>query len=198
LRADISDTRYLRDRRIGLVMAAVWVVWLAIAIAAPNLAAGSTSPHASTSLYRLSLRISSKRFLGDGAENPIAVDRNGNAYTFRATRTQQGSIPSGDAPDVDEISPAGKPIRSFSTTFRVRGHRHYLQVNGLAVTPNGHDVFVVGNLSVQGCTTLPLHSATPAEREVVYVSPPFVGLHTIEINTSGGGPVALDGFVVLG
>ena len=71
-------------------MAAVWVAWVAIALAVPNLAAGSTSPHASTSLYRLSLRISSKRFLGNGAENPIAVDRYGNTYTFRATRTQIG------------------------------------------------------------------------------------------------------------
>jgi hypothetical protein len=29
----------------------------------------------------------------------------------------------------------------------VRGQRRYLQVNGLAVTPNGHDVLVVGNVS---------------------------------------------------
>jgi hypothetical protein len=128
-------------------MAAVWVVWLAIAIAAPHLATGSTAGHASTSLYRLSLRISSRRFLGGSAENPIAVDRRGNVYTFKATRTQQGSLPSGDAPNVEEISPAGKLIRSFSTTFRLRGQRHYLQVDGLAVTPNGHDVLVVGNLS---------------------------------------------------
>ena len=128
-------------------MAAVSLVWLAIAIAAPNLATGSTVGHAPTSLYKLSLRISSKRFLGNGAENPIAVDRHGNVYTFKATRTQQGSIPSGDAPNVEEISPAGKLIRSFSTTFRVRGQRHYLQVDGLAVTPNGHDVLVVGNVS---------------------------------------------------
>ena len=102
-------------------MAAVTVVCLAIAIAAPNLAAGNTPRRASTSLYKLSLKISGKRFLGNGAQNPIAVDRHGNAYTFRATRTQQGSIPSGDAADVEELSPAGKPIRSFSTTFRVRG-----------------------------------------------------------------------------
>lgn len=128
-------------------MAAVSVAWLAIALAAPNLAAARTSPHASTSLYRLSLRFSSKRFLGNGAQNPIALDRHGNVYTFRATRTQQGSIPSGDAANVDEISPAGKLIRLFPTTFRVRGQRHYLQVNGIAVTPNGHGVFVVGNVS---------------------------------------------------
>jgi hypothetical protein len=128
-------------------MAAVWLVWLATAIATPNFATARTAGHASTSLYKLALRISSRRFLGNGAENPIAVDRHGNAYTFGATRTQQGSIPSGDAPDVMELSPAGKPIRSFSTTFRVRGQRLYMQVDGLAVTPNGHDVFVVGNYS---------------------------------------------------
>ena len=100
-----------------------------------------------TSLYKLSLKISGKRLLGNGAQNPIAVDRHGNAYTFNATRTQQGSIPSGDAPDVEELSPAGKLIRSFSTTFRVRGQRFYMQVDGIAVTPGGQDVFVVGNYS---------------------------------------------------
>ena len=128
-------------------MVAVTVVCLAIAVAAPNLAAGNTPRRASTSLYKLSLKISGKRLLGNGAQNPIAVDRHGNVYTFNATRTQQGSIPSGDAPDVEELSPAGKMIRSFSTTFRVRGQRFYMQVDGLAVTPGGQDVFVVGNYS---------------------------------------------------
>ncbi len=71
----------------------------------------------------------------------------GNIYAFKATRTQQGSLPSGDAADVEEISPTGKRIRSFSTTFRVGGQRRYLQVDGLAVTPGGHDVLVVGNVS---------------------------------------------------
>jgi hypothetical protein len=147
LRADISDRMNLRDLRVVLVAAVVLVAGFATAIAAPSLAAGSANSHASTSLYRLSLRISNKRFLGGGTENPIAVDRRGNVYAFKATRTQQGSIPSGDAPDVEEISPAGRLIRSFSTTFRVRGQRRYLQVDGLAVTPNGRDVFVVGNVS---------------------------------------------------
>ena len=147
MRAHISDGRHLRDRPVGLVAAVVAVVWLAIAVATPSLAAGKTARRASTSLYKLSLKISSKRFLGNGAENPIAVDRHGNAYTFKATRTQQGSIPSGDAADVEELSPAGKAIRSFSTTFRVRGQRLYIQVDGLAVTPGGRDVFVVGNYS---------------------------------------------------
>ncbi len=147
LRADISDGRHLRDRPVGFVVGAATVVWLAIAIAAPNLAAGNAPRRASTSLYKLSLKISSKRFLGSGAENPVAVDRHGNAYTFSATRTQQGSIPSGDAADVEELSPAGKRIRSFSTTFRVRGQNLYMQVNGLAVSPSGQDVFVVGNYS---------------------------------------------------
>ncbi len=147
MRADISDARHLRDRPVTLVITVVSALWLAIPIAAPNLAAGSTPKRASGSLYGLSLKISSKRFLGGGSENPIAVDRHANVYAFKATRTQQGSIPSGDAPDVEEISPAGKLIRSFATTFRLRGQRHYLQVGGLAVTPNGHDVFVVGNAS---------------------------------------------------
>jgi hemin uptake protein HemP len=147
VRADISDGRRLRGRPVGLVVVALAVVSLVIAAATPSLAAGNTPRRASTSLYKLSLKISSKRLLGDGAENPIAVDRHGNAYTFRATRTQQGSIPSGDAADVAELSPAGKTIRSFSTTFRVRGQRLYMQVDGLAVTPGGHDVFVVGNYS---------------------------------------------------
>jgi len=146
LRADISDRIHLRDLRVVLVITVVSVVWLATAITAPTPAAASTTSHASR-LYRLSLRISSKRFLGGGTENPIAVDRHANVYTFKATRTQQGSIPSGDAPDVEELSPAGRLIRSFSTTFRVRGQRRYLQVDGLAVTPNGRDVFVVGNVS---------------------------------------------------
>jgi hypothetical protein len=128
-------------------MIVVAAVCLAIAVVAPDLAVGNTPRRAVTSLYKLSLKISSKRFLGNGAENPIAVDRRGNVYTFKATRTQQGSIPSGDAPDVEELSPSGKTIRSFSTTFRVRGHRLYMQVNGLAVTPGGRDVFVVGNYS---------------------------------------------------
>ena len=147
LRADISDGKHLRDRPVGLGMVAVTVVCLAIAVAAPNLAAGNTPRRAPTSLYKLSLKISGKRLLGNGAQNPIAVDRHGNVYTFNATRTQQGSIPSGDAPDVEELSPAGKTIRSFSTTFRVRGQRLYMQVDGLAVTPGGQDVFVVGNYS---------------------------------------------------
>ena len=147
LRADISNRMHLRDLPVVLVTTVVSVVWLATAVAAPSPAAASTTSHASTSLYRLSLRISSKRFLGGGTENPIAVDRHANVYAFKATRTQQGSIPSGDAPDVEEISPAGRLIRSFSTTFRVRGQRRYLQVDGLAVTPNGRDVFVVGNVS---------------------------------------------------
>ncbi len=129
------------------MVAAVSVVWLATAISAPNLAAARTNARGPTSLYRLSLKISSRRFLGGGTENAIAVDRRGTIYAFKATRTQQGSLPSGDAPNVEEISPAGKLIRSFSTTFRLRGQRHYLQVDGLAVTPNGHDVFVVGNAS---------------------------------------------------
>ncbi len=147
LRADISNRMHLRDLPVVLVTTVVSVVWLATAVAAPSPAAASTTSHASTSLYRLSLRISSKRFLGGGTENPIAVDRHANVYAFKATRTQQGSIPSGDAPDVEEISPAGRLIRSFSTTFRVRGQPRYLQVDGLAVTPNGRDVFVVGNVS---------------------------------------------------
>jgi hypothetical protein len=153
LRADISDPKYLRDRPgWALAMAAATVACLAIAIAAPNLAAGNTprpasTSRASTSLYKLSLKISSRRFLGNGAENPIAVDRHGDAYTFKATRTQQGSIPSGDGADVEELSPAGKMIRTFSTSFRVHGQRVYIQVDGLAVTPGGHDVFVVGNYS---------------------------------------------------
>ena len=147
LRADISDRIHLRDLPVALVTMVVSVVWFAAAVAAPSPAAASTTGHAPTSLYRLSLRISSKRFLGGGTENPIAVDRYANVYAFKATRTQQGSIPSGDAPDVEKISPAGRLIRSFSTTFRVRGQRRYLQVDGLAVTPNGRDVFVVGNVS---------------------------------------------------
>ncbi|HEY6526421.1 MAG TPA: hypothetical protein VIY10_21735 [Solirubrobacteraceae bacterium] len=132
---------------VALVTTVVSVVWFAAAVAAPSPAAASTTGHAPASLYRLSLRISSKRFLGGGTENPIAVDRYANVYAFKATRTQQGSIPSGDAPDVEKISPSGRLIRSFSTTFRVRGQRRYLQVDGLAVTPNGRDVFVVGNVS---------------------------------------------------
>ncbi len=128
-------------------MVAVTVACLAIAVAAPTLAAGNTPRRAPTSPYKLSLKISGKRLLGNGAQNPIAVDRHGNVYTFNATRTQQGSIPSGDAPDVEELSPGGKLIRSFSTTFRVRGRKFYMQVDGLAVTPGGQDVFVVGNYS---------------------------------------------------
>jgi hypothetical protein len=147
LRADISVGKHLRDRPVGLAVAAVMVVCLAITVPAPNLAAGNTPRRASTSLYKLSLKISSKRFVGSGTENPMAVDRHGNVYAFKATRTQQGSIPSGDAANVEELSPAGKPIRSFSTSFRVRGQRLYMQVDGLAVTPGGQDVFVVGNYS---------------------------------------------------
>ena len=143
----MSDGKHLRDRPVVLAMAAVTSVCLAIAVMAPNLAVGNTPRHASTSLYKLSLKISGRLFLGNGAQNPIAVDRHGNAYTFKATLTQQGSIPSGDAPDVEELSPAGKAIRSFSTTFRARGHLRYMQVDGLAVTPGGQDVFVVGNYS---------------------------------------------------
>jgi hypothetical protein len=147
LRLGITCVKHLRDRPVGLGMVAVTVVCSAIAVAAPNLAVGNTPRRTSTSLYKLSLKISSKHFLGNGAEDPIAVDRHGNVYTFSATRTQQGSIPSGDAPEVEELSRAGKPLRSFSTTFRVRGERVYMQVDGLAVTPGGQDVFVVGNYS---------------------------------------------------
>lgn len=148
LREDISNDGYLRGRSVGLVAAVMLVSWLAIAMLTSSIAAASSAPgHASSSLYKLSLKITSRRFLGDGTENPIAVDRHGNIYAFKATRTQQGSLPSGDAADVEEISPTGKRIRSFSTTFRVGGQRRYLQVNGLAVTPGGHDVLVAGNVS---------------------------------------------------
>jgi hypothetical protein len=147
LRAHITDGMHLRDQPVGLAIGVVTAVCLAIAVAAPNLAAGNTPRRAPTSLYKLSLKISGKRFVGNLAENSIAVDRHGNAYTFTATRTQQGSIPSADAPDVEELSPAGKKIRSFSTTFRVHGQRLYIQADGLAVTPSGKDVFVVGNYS---------------------------------------------------
>ena len=147
LRVDISCGKHLRDWPVGPGMVAVTVACLAIAFAAPNLAAGNTPRRVSTSLYKVSLKISGKRLLGNGAQNPIAVDRHGDMYTFNATRTQQGSIPSGDAPDVEELSPSGKVIRSFTTTFRVRGQRFYMQVDGLAVTPGGQDVFVVGNYS---------------------------------------------------
>ena len=148
LREDISNEGYLRRRSVGLVAAVTLVAWLAIAMLTSSIAAASSAPgHASTSLYKLSLKITSRRFLGDGTENPIAVDQHGNIYAFKATRTQQGSLPSGDAADVEEISPTGKRIRSFSTTFRVGGQRRYLQVDGLAVTPGGHDVLVVGNVS---------------------------------------------------
>jgi hypothetical protein len=143
----MSDKGHRRGWPVALILVASSVLWLAVGVTVPNLAAGSTSGVKSASFYRLSLRISSRRFLGNGSENPIAVDRHGNVYVFKATRTQQGSLPSGDAAAVAEISPAGKLIRSFSTTFRLRGQPHYLQVGGLAVTPNGHDVFVVGNLS---------------------------------------------------
>jgi hypothetical protein len=53
------------------------------------------------------------------------------------------------------------------------------------------------HVSVAGCTTVSLRSSTAVDREVVYVSARLAGSHTIEITTSGGGPVALDGFVVL-
>jgi hypothetical protein len=147
LRADISFVKHLGDRPVWPALVSVPAVCLAVAIAAPNLAAANTPRRASTSLYKLSLKISGSRFVGNGAENSIAVDRHGNAYTFTATRTQQGSIPSADAPDVEELSPTGKKIRSFSTTFRVHGQKLYMQVDGLAVTPGGKDVFVVGNYS---------------------------------------------------
>src|SRR4029077_3033964 len=59
LRADISDGRHLRDRPVGFVVGAATVVWLAFATAAPTLAAGNAPGRASTSLYKLSLKISS-------------------------------------------------------------------------------------------------------------------------------------------
>src|SRR5690242_4864550 len=106
MRAHNSDGKHLRDRRVWLALVAVPVVCSAIAIAAPNLAAGNTPRSTSTGLYKLAGKISGSRFVGNGAENSIALDRHGNAYTFTATRTQQGSIPSADAPDVEELSPA--------------------------------------------------------------------------------------------
>jgi len=117
LRAHISDGTDLRDRPVGLAIGAATAVCLAIAVAAPNLAAGNTPRRGPTSLYKLSLKISGKRFVGNGAENSIAVDRHGNAYTFTATRTQQGSIPSADAPDVEELSPAGRISARFRPPF---------------------------------------------------------------------------------
>jgi hypothetical protein len=54
-------------------------------------------------------------------------------------------------------------------------------------------------VSVAGCTSTTLHSATASERDVVYVSGPLTaGTHTIEITSAAGSPVALDGFAVLG
>jgi hypothetical protein len=120
---------------------------IAVAVALTGLAGAKTPRRAATSDYGLSLKIISGRFVGSGSENPIAVDRHGNVYVFRATRMQQGSIPSPVAADVVELSPAGHKIRSFPTTFHLHGQAVYITVNGVAVTPNGRDVLVVGNFS---------------------------------------------------
>jgi hypothetical protein len=76
LRADIDGHRQ-PDRSIAQLRPVAWVlvVCLAIAVAAPSLAAGNAPRYASPSLYKLSLKISNRRFLGNGAENSIAVDR---------------------------------------------------------------------------------------------------------------------------
>jgi hypothetical protein len=53
-------------------------------------------------------------------------------------------------------------------------------------------------VTVTPCTTVTLQSATPVEREVVYVSGPLTaGQHTIDVIRQSGS-VALDGFAVLG
>lgn len=111
------------------------------------LVAAAVPERAAASSYRLSQRIVDGRFLGSGSENPIAVDRHDNVYVFRATRLQQGSIPSPEAAEVEELSPAGRKIRTFPTTFHLGGHALFITVGGLAVTPDGHSVFVVGNVS---------------------------------------------------
>jgi hypothetical protein len=123
------------------------VALIAGAVLLASLAGARTSRRASASPYGLSLRIFGGRFVGSGSANPIAVDRHGNVYVFWATRLQQGSIPSPDAADVEELSPAGRKIRSFPTTFHHGGRAIYISVGGLAVTPNGRYVFVVGNYS---------------------------------------------------
>lgn len=136
-----------RGRWIPILGLGAALALIAGAALLASLAGARTSRRAPASAYGLSLRIFGGRFVGSGSENPIAVDRHGNVYVFWATRLQQGSIPSPDAADVEELSPAGHKIRSFSTTFHLGGHALYISVDGLAVMPDGHDVFVVGNLS---------------------------------------------------
>jgi hypothetical protein len=147
LSSEISRSQQLRVRQLASVVFAAMSVWIATGVAATAPAAGKAHPRPLASAYKLSLRFSARLLLGNGSENPIAVDRHGTIYMFEATRTQQGSIPSADAANVVELSPSGKKIRSFSTTFRSHGQRVYIDVDGLAVTPNGHEVLVVGNYS---------------------------------------------------
>ena len=115
VRSEISRSEQLRVAQIALAVLAAVSAWMATGIVARP-AAAKTHARSSTSAYRQSLRFSSRLLLGNLSEDPIAVDRHGTIYVFKATRTQQGSIPSGDAADVEELSPGGKQIRSFSTT----------------------------------------------------------------------------------
>jgi hypothetical protein len=144
---DFAASERVRRRWIAILGLGAAVALIAGAVLASSLAGASTRRPAPASAYGLALRIFSGKFVGSGSSNPIAVDHHGNVYVFRATRTQQGSIPSPDLADVEELSSGGHEIRSFPTTFHRGGHALYISVGGLAVTPNGRYVFVVGNFS---------------------------------------------------
>jgi hypothetical protein len=94
--------------------------------------------------YSLSLKISDSRFLA--APNTLAADAAGDMFVLRSTRNSGGALSNAQA-DVVELSPEGHRLRSFSTTFHSAGHTFYVGASGIAVTPSGGQVLVIGNAS---------------------------------------------------
>lgn len=92
--------------------------------------------------YSLSLRVSNPRFLS--GPNMLAADSAGDMFVLKATRVRGGALSNAEA-QVVELSPHGHQVRAFTTTFHSGGHTFYMGASGIAVTPSGGQVVVIGN-----------------------------------------------------
>jgi hypothetical protein len=94
--------------------------------------------------YSLSLRLSDARFLS--GPDMLAADAAGDMFVLKATRVRGGALSNAEA-QVVELSPGGHQVRAFTTTFHSSGHTFYMGASGIAVTPSGGQVVVIGNAS---------------------------------------------------
>ena len=94
--------------------------------------------------YSLSLRVSNPRFLS--GPDMLAADGAGDMFVLKATRVRGGALSNAEA-QVVELSSRGHQVRAFTTTFHSGGHTFYMGASGIAVTPSGGQVVVIGNAS---------------------------------------------------